>query len=223
MAYRRRQQVSSSSSTSSTSFRFEEEEDKSRYPLPSLQSDESLAAKAIRASSAHRDSSLSSAYAARGARLLFASLFCPHPPASRSCPSSVCNSGMSRLEDSDNKLTVVKPRDLIESPSFLDVSTSIRWDKGERTSSASTSAATEASTKPGLLILGKQAIDDDCNQTGQMVAELPNWFQGTFASKVVLDKEKQVVTVDKEVYGGLETLCIDLPTVITTDLGAASS
>ncbi|KAM0995765.1 hypothetical protein FF1_005767 [Malus domestica] len=68
MAYRRRQQVSSSSSTSSTSFRFEEEEDKSRYPLPSLQSDDSLAAKAIRASSAHRDSSLSSAYAARGAQ-----------------------------------------------------------------------------------------------------------------------------------------------------------
>ncbi|KAM1787663.1 hypothetical protein ACFX11_038031 [Malus domestica] len=84
MAYRRRQQVSSSSSTSSTSFRFEEEEDKSRYPLLSLQSDESLAAKAIRASSAHRDSSLSSAYAARGARLLSASIDCPSsPPSSR--------------------------------------------------------------------------------------------------------------------------------------------
>ncbi|BBH04504.1 hypothetical protein Prudu_015660 [Prunus dulcis] len=70
MAYRRRQQVpSSSSSTSSPSFRFEEEEDeKSRYPLPPPQSDDSLAAKAIRASSAHRDSSLSSAYAARGAQ-----------------------------------------------------------------------------------------------------------------------------------------------------------
>ncbi|KAL6275472.1 uncharacterized protein Pyn_15752 [Prunus yedoensis var. nudiflora] len=70
MAYRRRQQVpSSSSSTSSPSFRFEEEEEeKSRYPLPPPQSDDSLAAKAIRASSAHRDSSLSSAYAARGAQ-----------------------------------------------------------------------------------------------------------------------------------------------------------
>ncbi|XP_009355266.1 uncharacterized protein LOC103946323 [Pyrus x bretschneideri] len=71
MAYRRRQQVlsSSSSSTSSTSFRFEEEEeDKSRHPLPPPQSDDSLAAKAIRASSAHRDSSLSSAYSARGAQ-----------------------------------------------------------------------------------------------------------------------------------------------------------
>ncbi|KAM1412497.1 hypothetical protein ACFXTO_025216 [Malus domestica] len=67
--------------------------------------------------------------------------------------------------------------------------------------------------KPGLLILGKQAINDDCNQPGQMVTGLPNWFQGTFASKVVLDKEKQVVTVDKEVYGGLETLCLDFPTV----------
>ncbi|KAA8527758.1 hypothetical protein F0562_035373 [Nyssa sinensis] len=72
--------------------------------------------------------------------------------------------------------------------------------------------------KPGLLILGKQAIDDDCNQTGQMVAGLLNWPQGTFASKVVLDKEKQIATVDREVDGGLETLCLDLPAVITTDL-----
>ncbi|XP_059632371.1 electron transfer flavoprotein subunit beta, mitochondrial [Cornus florida] len=72
--------------------------------------------------------------------------------------------------------------------------------------------------KPGLIILGKQAIDDDCNQTGQMVAGLLNWPQGTFASKVVLDKDKQVATVDREVDGGLETLCLDLPAVITTDL-----
>ncbi|KAB2625624.1 electron transfer flavoprotein subunit beta [Pyrus ussuriensis x Pyrus communis] len=72
--------------------------------------------------------------------------------------------------------------------------------------------------KPGLLILGKQAIDDDCNQTGQMVAGLLNWPQGTFASKVVLDKEKQVVTVDREVDGGLEALCLDFPAVIITDL-----
>ncbi|KAK8984680.1 hypothetical protein V6N11_008442 [Hibiscus sabdariffa] len=71
---------------------------------------------------------------------------------------------------------------------------------------------------PGLLILGKQAIDDDCNQTGQMIAGLLGWPQGTFASKVVLDKEKQVATVDREVDGGLETLCLDLPAVITTDL-----
>ncbi|XP_026449771.1 electron transfer flavoprotein subunit beta, mitochondrial-like isoform X1 [Papaver somniferum] len=76
--------------------------------------------------------------------------------------------------------------------------------------------------KPGLLILGKQvsrkAIDDDCNQTGQMVAGLLKWPQGTFASKVVVDKEKQVARVDREVDGGLETLCLDLPAVITTDL-----
>ncbi|XP_038708561.1 electron transfer flavoprotein subunit beta, mitochondrial isoform X1 [Tripterygium wilfordii] len=71
---------------------------------------------------------------------------------------------------------------------------------------------------PGLLILGKQAIDDDCNQTGQMVAGLLGWPQGTFASKVLLDKDKQEVTVDREVDGGLETLCLDLPAVITTDL-----
>ncbi|CAA6655501.1 unnamed protein product [Spirodela intermedia] len=72
--------------------------------------------------------------------------------------------------------------------------------------------------KPGLLILGKQAIDDDCNQTGQMVAGLLRWPQGTFASKVALDKDKQTVTVEREVDGGLETLCLDLPAVITTDL-----
>ncbi|XP_039135105.1 electron transfer flavoprotein subunit beta, mitochondrial [Dioscorea cayenensis subsp. rotundata] len=72
--------------------------------------------------------------------------------------------------------------------------------------------------RPGLMILGKQAIDDDCNQTGQMVAGLLNWPQGTFASKVLLDKEKQVATVEREVDGGLETLSLDLPAVITTDL-----
>ncbi|KAK4742738.1 hypothetical protein SAY87_000739 [Trapa incisa] len=72
--------------------------------------------------------------------------------------------------------------------------------------------------KPGLLILGKQAIDDDCNQTGQMIAGLLKWPQGTFASKVVLDMEKQSAIVDREVDGGIETLCLDLPAVITTDL-----
>ncbi|XP_030533892.1 electron transfer flavoprotein subunit beta, mitochondrial [Rhodamnia argentea] len=72
--------------------------------------------------------------------------------------------------------------------------------------------------KPGLLILGKQAIDDDCNQTGQMLAGLLKWPQGTFASKVTLDKEKRVATVDREVDGGIETVLLDLPAVITTDL-----
>uniref|UniRef100_A0A0D9W2D9 Electron transfer flavoprotein subunit beta n=1 Tax=Leersia perrieri TaxID=77586 RepID=A0A0D9W2D9_9ORYZ len=70
--------------------------------------------------------------------------------------------------------------------------------------------------KAGLVILGKQAIDDDCNQTGQMLAGLLNWPQGTFASKVILDKEK--ATVEREVDGGIETICLDLPAVITTDL-----
>ncbi|KAG8658575.1 electron transfer flavoprotein subunit beta, mitochondrial [Manihot esculenta] len=72
--------------------------------------------------------------------------------------------------------------------------------------------------KPQLIIVGKQAIDDDCNQTGQMVAGLLGWPQGTFASKVLLDKDKQLATVEREVDGGLETLCLDLPAVITTDL-----
>ena len=58
--------------------------------------------------------------------------------------------------------------------------------------------------KPGLVILGKQAIDDDCNQTGQMLAALTGWPQGTFASKVVIDGEYVLVT--REVDGGLQTI-----------------
>ncbi|MCW5665683.1 MAG: electron transfer flavoprotein subunit beta/FixA family protein [Piscinibacter sp.] len=70
--------------------------------------------------------------------------------------------------------------------------------------------------QPGLVILGKQAIDDDCNQTGQMLAALAELPQATFASKVeVADGQAQVT---REVDGGLETLSISLPAVITTDL-----
>ncbi|WP_127996496.1 electron transfer flavoprotein subunit beta/FixA family protein [Piscinibacter defluvii] len=70
--------------------------------------------------------------------------------------------------------------------------------------------------QPGLVILGKQAIDDDCNQTGQMLAALAELPQATFASKVeVADGQAQVT---REVDGGLETLSITLPAVITTDL-----
>ncbi|KAG6393089.1 hypothetical protein SASPL_147319 [Salvia splendens] len=72
--------------------------------------------------------------------------------------------------------------------------------------------------RPALLLLGKQAIDDDCTQTGQMIAGLLKWPQATFASKVVLDEGNKVATVDREVDGGLETLSLDLPAVITTDL-----
>jgi electron transfer flavoprotein beta subunit len=67
-----------------------------------------------------------------------------------------------------------------------------------------------------LVILGKQAIDDDCNQSGQMLAGLLGWPQGTFASKVQLNGEK--VRVVREVDGGLETLLLQKPAVITTDL-----
>ena len=70
--------------------------------------------------------------------------------------------------------------------------------------------------QPQLIILGKQAIDDDSNQTGQMLAALLGWPQATFASKVVL--EEGSVTVTREVDGGLETLTITLPAIITTDL-----
>ncbi len=70
--------------------------------------------------------------------------------------------------------------------------------------------------QPGLVILGKQAIDDDCNQTGQMLAALTGWPQGTFASKVVLADGG--VDVTREVDGGLETVRLKLPAVVTTDL-----
>ena len=69
---------------------------------------------------------------------------------------------------------------------------------------------------PGLIILGKQAIDDDCNQTGQMLAALLGWGQGTFASKVVVGDGE--VDVTREVDGGLQMVGLKLPAVITTDL-----
>ena len=70
--------------------------------------------------------------------------------------------------------------------------------------------------KPELVILGKQAIDDDCNQTGQMLAALLGWPQGTFASKLVVADGHATVT--REVDGGLETVRLKLPAVITVDL-----
>src|SRR6202165_4529686 len=69
---------------------------------------------------------------------------------------------------------------------------------------------------PQLVIMGKQAIDDDSNQTGQMLAALLGWPQATFASKIKLEKDKAEVT--REVDGGLETDAIKLPAVVTTDL-----
>ncbi|MBS0561188.1 MAG: electron transfer flavoprotein subunit beta/FixA family protein [Proteobacteria bacterium] len=73
-----------------------------------------------------------------------------------------------------------------------------------------------AKEDPKLVILGKQAIDDDMNATGQMLAALLGWPQGTFASKVVI--EGDALTVTREVDGGLETLAMTLPAIITTDL-----
>src|SRR6188768_931641 len=70
--------------------------------------------------------------------------------------------------------------------------------------------------KPGLVIMGKQAIDDDCNQTGQMLAALLGWPQGTFASKLVPGDGN--VHVTRESDGGLETVELTLPAIVTTDL-----
>lgn len=70
--------------------------------------------------------------------------------------------------------------------------------------------------QPGLILTGKQAIDSENNQTGQMLAALLNWPQGTFASKIVLEGDHAVVT--REIDGGLETLKLKMPCVVTTDL-----
>jgi electron transfer flavoprotein beta subunit len=73
-----------------------------------------------------------------------------------------------------------------------------------------------AAEQPGLVILGKQAIDDDCNQTGQMLAALLGWPQGTFASKIAIDGDW--ISVTREVDGGLQTVRLKAPAVVTTDL-----
>ena len=70
--------------------------------------------------------------------------------------------------------------------------------------------------EPGLVILGKQAIDEDCNQTGQMLAALLGWSQATFASKIEINGDSALVT--REVDGGLETLKVTMPAIVTTDL-----
>src|SRR5437879_4404794 len=70
--------------------------------------------------------------------------------------------------------------------------------------------------EPGLIILGKQAIDDDCNQTGQMLAALLDWPQGTFASKLTIEGDAILVT--REVDGGLQTVKLKAPAIVTTDL-----
>ena len=73
-----------------------------------------------------------------------------------------------------------------------------------------------AAEQPGLVIMGKQAIDDDSNQTGQMLAALLGWGQGTFASKVEL--VDGAVDVTREIDGGLQTVRLNLPAIVTTDL-----
>jgi electron transfer flavoprotein beta subunit len=77
-------------------------------------------------------------------------------------------------------------------------------------------AAVCAEEQPGLVILGKQAIDDDCNQTGQMLAALMGWPQGTFAAKIEVEGGR--IQVTREVDGGLQTVSLTLPAVVTTDL-----
>jgi len=73
-----------------------------------------------------------------------------------------------------------------------------------------------AKEEPGLVVVGKQAIDDDCNQTGQMIAALMGWPQGAFASELKFDGEK--LEVLREIDGGMETLAMNLPAVVTADL-----
>jgi electron transfer flavoprotein beta subunit len=89
-------------------------------------------------------------------------------------------------------------------------------DEVEPLSVAKLLKAVVGEENPDMVILGKQAIDDDCNQTGQMLAALLGWAQGTFASEVKVDGSS--VNVTREVDGGLETIKLNLPVIITTDL-----
>jgi electron transfer flavoprotein beta subunit len=79
-------------------------------------------------------------------------------------------------------------------------------------------AAVVASERPDLVLMGKQAIDDDCNQTGQMLAALLDWPQATFASRVEVLEKGRRLRVGREVDGGIETVIVRLPAVVTTDL-----
>ena len=88
--------------------------------------------------------------------------------------------------------------------------------RSSRWRSPSCSRRSSPPRRPGLVILGKQAIDDDANQTGQMLAALLGWPQGTFASKLVIEGE--TATVTREVDGGHETIRLKLPAIVTTDL-----
>ena len=74
--------------------------------------------------------------------------------------------------------------------------------------------------KPDLVILGKQAIDDDCNQTGQMLAALMGWSQATFASKIELDGDSANIT--REIDGGLQTIKVKMPMIVTTICASTS-
>lgn len=89
-------------------------------------------------------------------------------------------------------------------------------DKVEPLAVAKLLKAVVAEESPELVILGKQAIDDDFNQTGQMLAALLDWPQGTFANEVKVDGGKANVT--REIDGGLQTVALDLPAIVTTDL-----
>ncbi len=79
-------------------------------------------------------------------------------------------------------------------------------------------AAIARKEQPGLIFLGKQAIDDDSNQTGQMLAAVLGWPQATFASKVLVDSNAGWATVTREVDEGLETIKVKMPAVVTVDL-----
>ncbi|MCH8860933.1 MAG: electron transfer flavoprotein subunit beta/FixA family protein [Proteobacteria bacterium] len=93
----------------------------------------------------------------------------------------------------------------------------VKWDaEAEPLAVAKLLKAIVDEESPDLVIMGKQAIDDDCNQTGQMLAQMLGWAQGTFASEITVGDGSLNVT--REIDGGLETIEIKMPAVVTTDL-----
>ncbi len=114
----------------------------------------------------------------------------------------------------------VKAQETIRTALAMGADRGILVDTGDETveplSVAKLLKAIVDAEKPGLVIVGKQAIDDDCNQTGQMLAALLGWSQGTFASKLAIDGG--TIAVTREVDGGLETIKLKMPAIVTTDL-----
>uniref|UniRef100_A0A8C3NAQ6 Electron transfer flavoprotein subunit beta n=1 Tax=Geospiza parvula TaxID=87175 RepID=A0A8C3NAQ6_GEOPR len=126
-----------------------------------------------------------------------------------------------RLREAGDILTLSLPQETLRTALAMGADRAVLAELAEGAAAGPREVATALAAlvqklQPQLVLLGKQAIDDDCNQTGQLLAAMLDWPQGTFASRVQL--EAGAVLVEREVDGGLETLRLRLPAVLTADL-----